>query len=79
LSVSSWPGRKILGGRSIVQLRLDLAESPAPAAALWELLGEQQRGSVMAQLSALIARAVAGDLPDDRASLGGSGAGGRND
>ena len=30
-------------GGSIVQLRLELAESPAPAAALWELVGEQQR------------------------------------
>ena len=29
--------------RSIVQLRLELAESPAPAVALWELVGEQQR------------------------------------
>jgi hypothetical protein len=26
----------------VVQLRLDLAESPAPAGALWELVGEQR-------------------------------------
>jgi len=30
-------------GGPIVQLRLELAESPAPAAALWELVGEQRR------------------------------------
>jgi hypothetical protein len=29
--------------RRAVQLRLDLAECPAAAAALWELLGEQER------------------------------------
>ena len=43
-----------------MQLRLELAESPAPAVALWELLGEQQRQSAMVLLAALIARAVAG-------------------
>ncbi len=42
-----------------MQLRLELAESPAPAAALWELVGEEQRQSVMALLAALLARAVA--------------------
>jgi hypothetical protein len=26
---------------SMVQLRLELAESPAPAVALWELVGEE--------------------------------------
>jgi hypothetical protein len=41
-------------------LRLDLAESPAPAAALWELLGEEQRRAAMTLLAALIAQAVAG-------------------
>jgi hypothetical protein len=44
-----------------VQLRLDLAESPAPAAALWELVGEEQRRAAMALLAALIARTVAGE------------------
>jgi hypothetical protein len=44
-----------------MQLRLELAESPAPAAALWELVGEEQRQSVMALLAALLARAVAGE------------------
>lgn len=43
----------------IVQLGLDLAECPAPAAALWELLDEPDREAVMALLAALIARAVA--------------------
>jgi len=42
-----------------VQLRLDLAESPAPAAALWELLGEEQRQAALAQLATLIAQTVA--------------------
>jgi hypothetical protein len=45
--------------RRLVQLRLDLAECPAPAVALWELLGEQQRQTAMALLAALIARSVA--------------------
>jgi hypothetical protein len=67
--------------RPIVQLRLELAESPAPAVALWELVGEQQRQSAIALLAALIAQTVApGAVGDDRASLGGAGArGGRDD
>ena len=40
-----------------MQLRLDLAESPAPAAVLWELVGEEERRTAMAQLGALIAQA----------------------
>jgi hypothetical protein len=67
--------------RAIVQLRLDLAESPAPAVALWELLGEQQRQSAMTLLTALIAQTVAGEAVGDEevASLGGAGeAGGRD-
>jgi hypothetical protein len=47
--------------RSTVQLRLDLAESPAPMAALWELFEEERRRAAMALLAALIARAVAGE------------------
>jgi len=43
----------------IVQLRLELAESPAPAVALWELVGEEQRQTAMTLLAALIARTVA--------------------
>ncbi len=43
-----------------MQLRLDLAESPAPAAVLWELVGEEERRTAIAQLSALIAAAVMG-------------------
>ena len=31
----------------VVQLRLELAESPAPAVALWELVGEEQRQTAM--------------------------------
>jgi hypothetical protein len=66
---------------SMVQLRLELAESPAPAAALWELVGERQRQAAMVLLAALIAQTVApGAVGDDRASLGGAGAvGGRDD
>ncbi|MDP9133948.1 MAG: hypothetical protein M3N56_03875 [Actinomycetota bacterium] len=52
-----------------MQLRLDLAESPAPAVALWELLGEEQRRAAMtllaALLAALIAQTVAGKLGTD--------------
>ncbi|MDP9258123.1 MAG: hypothetical protein M3Q31_16455 [Actinomycetota bacterium] len=44
-----------------MQLRLDLAESPAPAAALWELVGEEERQTAMALLAVLIAQALAGD------------------
>jgi hypothetical protein len=47
-----------------MQLRLDLGESPAPAAALWELLGEEQRQAALAQLVALIAQAVVGEEAD---------------
>ncbi|MGA2930230.1 MAG: hypothetical protein ABSG43_30415 [Solirubrobacteraceae bacterium] len=44
-----------------MQLRLDLATSPAPPAALWELIGEEQRRGAMALLAALIAQTVAGE------------------
>ena len=44
-----------------MQLRLELAESPAPAAALWELVGEEQRQTAMTLLAALIARTVASE------------------
>ena len=56
LSVSSWPSAMIALEESIVQLRLELAESPAPAVALWELVGEQQRQTAMTLLAALIAQ-----------------------
>jgi hypothetical protein len=70
----------IAARRLIVQLRLELAESPAPAVALWELVGEQQRQAAMVLLAALIAQSVAPEaVGDDRASLGGAGpAGGRD-
>jgi hypothetical protein len=48
-----------------MQLRLDLAESPAPAAALWELLGEEQRRAAMVLLAALIAQTIAGEAETD--------------
>jgi hypothetical protein len=46
--------------RPNLQLHLDLAESPAPATALWELLGEEQRQEAMALLAAMMAQSVAG-------------------
>ena len=52
---------------SIVQLRLELAESPAPAVALWELVGEEQRQTAMTLLAALIARTVAGEGEEETA------------
>ena len=76
-----WPGAMIVLRRAILQLRLELAESPAPAVALWELLGEQQRQSAMTLLTALIAQTVAGEAVGDEevASLGGADeAGGRD-
>jgi hypothetical protein len=80
-AVSSWPGAMISLARSMVQLRLYLAESPAPAAVLWELAGSEQRQTAIALLAALIAQTVVGEaVGDDRASLRGAGAsGGRDD
>jgi hypothetical protein len=65
----------------IVQLRLELAESPAPAAVLWELVGEEQRQTAMTLLAALIAQTVApGAVDDELASFPGAGAaGGRSE
>ena len=67
--------------RLVVQLRLELAESPAPAVALWELVGEQQRQTAMTLLAVLIAQTVAPEAAGDEvAPLGGAGAsGGRHD
>jgi hypothetical protein len=45
-------------GGSIMQLRLDVAESPASIAALWELMDEQRRAAAMALLAELMAQAV---------------------
>jgi hypothetical protein len=65
---------------AIVQLRLELAESPAPAVALWELVGEPQRQAAMSLLAVLIARALAPEAAgDERVSLGGAGTAGRYD
>ena len=53
-----------------MQLRLELAESPAPAVALWELVGAEQRQRAMALLAALIAQTVAPEaVGDEVASL----------
>ena len=63
-----------------MQLRLELAESPAPAVVLWELVGEQQRQSAMTLLSALIAQTVGGEAADDEVtSLGGARVSGGRD
>ena len=71
LSVSSWLSAMIAGARRrSVQLRLELAECPAPAVALWELLGEEQRQTAMALLAALIAQTIAGEEAEQEAMVG---------
>lgn len=63
-----------------MQLRLELADSPAPAVALWELVGEEQRETAVALLAALIAQTVAPEaVGDDLVSLGGAGSPGGRD
>jgi hypothetical protein len=63
-----------------MQLRLDLGECSAPGAALWELVGADQRQSAMTLLAALIAQTVGGEeVLDDRASVRDPGACGRRD
>ena len=42
-----------------MQLRLDLAECPASAVALWELIGEERQRAAMTLLAELIAQTVA--------------------
>jgi hypothetical protein len=64
----------------VMQLRLDLAESPAPAVALWELVGAEQRRAAVTLLAALIAQAIGGEaIGDELVSLGGAGAAGERD
>jgi hypothetical protein len=65
----------IVARGSIVQLRLELAESPAPAVALWELVGEEQRQTAMALLAALIAQIVGGEAVERDRTIGGWGEG----
>jgi hypothetical protein len=61
----------MIGARgAIVQLRLELAESPAPAVALWELVGEEQRQTAMVLLAALIAQTVVGEHDEQEAAVG---------
>jgi hypothetical protein len=48
-----------------MQLRLDLAACPAPAAVLWELVGEEQRQTATVLLAVLIAQTVVGELAGD--------------
>jgi hypothetical protein len=70
----------IRGRGEIVQLRLELAESPAPAVAMWELVGEQQRQAAMSLLAVLIAQTLAPEAAgDERVSLAGAGTVGRDD
>ncbi len=55
----------------VVQLRLDLAESPAPAEALWELVGDEHREAASTLLAALIAQTVVPRaVGDELASVG---------
>ena len=63
-----------------MQLRLELAESPAPAVALWELVGEQQRQAAMSLLAVLIAQTLAPEAAgDERVPLAGAGTVGWDD
>ena len=60
-----------------MQLRLEMAGSAAPAVALWELVGEQQRQSATTLLAALIAQTVAPEaVGDELVSEPGAGAAG---
>ena len=80
--VSSSPGAMILSASAMVmQLQLDVAKFPAPAVALWELVGERQQRAAIVQLSALIACAVVGEaVGGELASFPGAGeSGGRGD
>ena len=53
-----------------MQLRLALAQSAAPAVALWELVGPEERRAAIALLTGLIAQTVAGvEGLDDRAPV----------
>ena len=62
----SLPSAMIVDARTrAMQLRLDLAEGPAPAAVLWELVGEEQRQTATALLAALIAQTVVGEPAGD--------------
>jgi hypothetical protein len=64
----------------MVQLRLELSDSPAPAVALWELVGEPQRQAAMSLLAVLIAQTLTPEAAgDERVSLGGAGTAGRDD
>lgn len=58
LIVLSWPSGMIGVRGAIVQLRLDLAECPVPAVALWELLEEERRRAAMLLLADLIAQTI---------------------
>jgi hypothetical protein len=60
----------IAARRRAVQLRLELAKSPAPAVALWELVGEEHRQTAMTLLAALIARTVAGEGDEEETAVG---------
>ncbi len=53
-----------------MQLRLELAESSAPAEALWELFGEEQRQTAMTLLAALIAQTIASEEEEQEARVG---------
>ena len=65
-----WAERRSSREESIVQLRLKLAESAAPAVALWELIGEPERQRAMTLLAALIAQTVAGEEVGDERRTG---------
>jgi len=63
-----------------VQLRLELAGSPAPAVALWELVGEPERERAMTLLTALLGQTIAPEaVSDELASEPDAGAAGERD
>jgi len=76
--VLSCPGAMISLARSeAMQLCLDLGGLSAPAAALWELVGSEERRSAIALLAALMAQMVAEGPCGDPASVEDAGAPGR--
>ena len=70
LSVSSWPRGMIAAEETISAVASGVGRDPAPAVALWELVGEEQRQTAMALLAALIAQTVAGEEEKQETRVG---------
>lgn len=52
-----------------MQLRLELAERPAPAVAVWEFVGEEQRQAAILLVAALIAQTIAAEQDENETVL----------